>query len=180
VVVNASTSMGVEAIARRRGATVLRSRVGEAHVAQLLLERKGVIGGEGNGGVIYPPLHATRDGILAAAITLDWLAQDPRPLSARIAEMPPLVMVKRTMALRLTDPPALVDTLAQTFPDAERNVLDGEKYVWEDGWVQVRASGTEPIVRILAEAGTRDRAEDLARRAADAVGRSQGSAANRA
>ena len=180
VVVNASTSMGVEAIARRRGATVLRSRVGEAHVAQLLLEREGVIGGEGNGGVIYPALHATRDGILAAAITLDWLAQDPRPLSARVAELPPLVMVKRTMALRLTDPAALAETLARTFPDAERNVLDGEKYVWEDGWVQVRASGTEPIVRILAEAGTRDRAEDLARRAADAVGRSQGSAANKA
>jgi phosphomannomutase len=55
--------------------------------------------------------------------------------------------------------------------------LDGEKYLWEDGWVQVRASGTEPIVRIMAEAGSRERADDLVRRAADAVGRSQGSAA---
>jgi phosphomannomutase len=177
VVVNASTSMGVEAIATRRGSTVLRSRVGEAHVAQLLLEREGVIGGEGNGGVIYPALHATRDGILAAAITLDWLAQDSRTLSARVAELPPLFMVKRTLSLRLTDATALADTLQRTFPDAERNVLDGEKYLWEDGWVQVRASGTEPIVRIMAEAGSRERADDLVRRAADAVGRSQGSAA---
>ena len=180
VVVNASTSMGVEAIAKRRGSTVLRSRVGEAHVAQLLLEREGVIGGEGNGGVIYPALHATRDGILAAAITLDWLAQDPRPLSARIAEMPPLVMVKRAVHLRLTDGAALTQELTRAFPDAERNVLDGEKYLWEDGWVQVRASGTEPIVRIMAEAGTRDRADDLVRRAADAVDRSQGTASNKA
>jgi len=180
VVVNASTSMGVEAIAKRRGATVQRSRVGEAHVAQLLLEREGVIGGEGNGGVIYPALHATRDGILAAAITLDWLAQDARPLSARIAEMPPLVMVKKTLPLRLNDAAALAETLARSFPDAERNVLDGEKYLWEDAWVQVRASGTEPIVRIMAEAGSRERADDLVRRAADAVDRSQGSAANKA
>ena len=177
VVVNASTSMGVEGIAKRYHSTVLRSRVGEAHVAQLLLEREGVIGGEGNGGVIYPALHATRDGILAAAITLDWLAQDSRTLSARVAELPPLVMVKRTLSLRLTDAAALADTLQRTFTDAERNVLDGEKYLWEDGWVQVRASGTEPIVRIMAEAGSRERADDLVRRAADAVGRSQGSAA---
>jgi phosphomannomutase len=180
VVVNASTSMGVEAIAKRHGSTVLRSRVGEAHVAQLLLEREGVIGGEGNGGVIYPALHATRDGILAAAITLDWLAQDGRPLSARIAELPPLVMVKKTLPLRLNDAAALADTLTRSFPDAERNVLDGEKYLWEDAWVQVRASGTEPIVRIMAEAGSRERADDLVRRAADAIGRSQGSAANKA
>jgi phosphomannomutase len=175
VVVNASTSMGVESIARRHGATVVRSRVGEAHVAQLLLAKGGVIGGEGNGGVIYPALHATRDGLLAAAITLDWLARDSRPLSERVAELPPLVMIKRALHLRLIDPPATAESLGEAFPDAERNVLDGEKYVWEDAWVQVRASGTEPIVRIIAEAPTRDRAEGLVTRAAKAVERSQGS-----
>jgi len=175
VVVNASTSMGVESIARRHGAAVERSRVGEAHVAQLLLARGGVIGGEGNGGVIYPALHATRDGLLAAAITLDWLSRDPRPLSERVAELPPLVMIKRALHLRLTDPTTTAESLGRAFPDAERNVLDGEKYVWEDAWVQVRASGTEPIVRIMAEAPTRDRAEGLVTRAAEAVERSQGS-----
>jgi phosphomannomutase len=173
VVANASTSMGIDRIARRYGAPVLRSRVGEAYVAQLLLEKDGLIGGEGNGGVIYPALHATRDGLLAAAITLDWLAADPRPLSARVAELPPLVMVKRKLDLRLGDPEALAETLSRAFPDGERNLLDGVKYVWEDGWVQVRASGTEPIVRILAEAESRGRAEALAARAADAVERSQ-------
>jgi len=173
VVVNASTSMAVEAIARRYGATVLRSRVGEAHVAQTLIERGGVVGGEGNGGVIYPALHATRDGLLAAAIALDWLAADPRPLSARVAELPSTVMVKRKIDLRLAEATALATVLAREFPDAERNVLDGEKYVWEDSWVQVRASGTEPIIRIIAEAGTRERAEALAGRAAAAVERLQ-------
>lgn len=175
VVVNASTSMGVESIARRYGAPVERSRVGEAHVAQLLLAKKGRIGGEGNGGVIYPELHATRDGLLAAAITLDWLARDSRSLSERVAELPPLVMVKRALHLRLIDPAATAESLGAAFPDAERNVLDGEKYVWEDAWVQVRASGTEPIVRIMAEAPTRDRADALVARAAEAVERSQGS-----
>jgi phosphomannomutase len=171
VVVNASTSMAIEAIARRYGAPVIRTRVGEAHVAQSLLERGGVIGGEGNGGVIYPALHATRDGLLAAAIALDWLAADPRPLSARVAELPSFAMLKRKIDVRLADPTALATALAREFPDAERNVLDGEKYVWEDSWVQVRPSGTEPIIRIIAEAGTGERAEVLVARAAAAVER---------
>jgi phosphomannomutase len=171
VVVNASTSMAIDAIARRHGAPVIRTRVGEAHVAQALLERGGLIGGEGNGGVIYPALHATRDGLLAAAIALDWLARDARPLSARVAELPPTVMLKRKIGLRPADPGALAGALTREFPDAERNVLDGEKYVWEDGWVQVRPSGTEPIIRIIAEAGTRERAEALVERAAAAVER---------
>jgi phosphomannomutase len=173
VVVNASTSMGIEAIAKRYGATVIRARVGEAHVAQELLTRGGVIGGEGNGGVIYPALHATRDGLLAAAIALDWLAADPRPLSERVAELPPLFMVKRKLDLRIQDADAMGASLARAFPDGERNTLDGVKYVWEDAWVQVRASGTEPIVRILAEAATGARADDLASRAAEATLRSQ-------
>ena len=174
VVVNASTSMGVEEIARRYGASVQRSRVGEAHVAQELLKQGGVIGGEGNGGVIYPALHATRDALLGAVIALDWLAADPKPLSRRVAEeMPPLVMVKRKLDLRIQDAAALELALRDAFPDGDRNTLDGEKYLWEDGWVQVRASGTEPIVRILAEARTQDRAEALAARAAEAAARSQ-------
>jgi phosphomannomutase len=176
VAVNASTSMGVDLIARRYGVRVLRTRVGEAHVAQALLEHGGVIGGEGNGGVIYPGLHATRDGLLAAAIALDWLAEGGRPLSERVAELPPLCMVKRKLDLRIADNAALSEGLRAAFPDGERNVLDGEKYVWEDGWVQVRASGTEPIVRIIAEASRRDRAEELASRASAAVERSQSAA----
>ena len=173
VVVNASTSMGIDVIARRYNVPVLRTRVGEAHVAQALLAEGGAIGGEGNGGVIYPALHATRDALLAAAITLDWLSADTRPLSERVATLPPLVMVKRKLDLRLEDPAALGDALAAEFPDGERNVLDGEKYLWEDGWVQVRASGTEPIVRVIAEARTREQAEALAARALRAAERAR-------
>ena len=169
VVVNASTSMAIDAIARRYGVPVVRTRVGEAHVAQALLQDCGVIGGEGNGGVIYPALHATRDGLLAAAIALDWLSTDPRALSARVAELPTFVMLKRKIDLRLPDLTALGAALTREFPDAERNVLDGEKYVWEDSWVQVRPSGTEPIIRIMAEAVTRERADSLIARAAAAV-----------
>ena len=173
VVTNASTSMGVDLIARRYGAPVFRTRVGEAHVAEVLLRERGVIGGEGNGGVLYPELHATRDGLLAAVLALDWLAADPRPLSARLAEFPPLVMVKRTLARQLADPTALTAALRARFPDGERNVLDGEKYLWEDSWVQVRPSGTEPIIRVMAEAPTRERAETLVARASEAVEQSQ-------
>ncbi|HET9951032.1 MAG TPA: phosphoglucosamine mutase [Candidatus Eisenbacteria bacterium] len=173
VVVNMSTSLGAEFIAQRHGASVERSRVGEAHVAELLMARGGVIGGEGNGGVIYPALHATRDGLLAAAIALDWLSLDSRPLSERVAELPPLVMVKRKLDLRIEDPASLGAALQEAFPDGARNRLDGEKFIWKDQWVQVRASGTEPVVRIIAEAPTEARAGALATRAADAATRSQ-------
>jgi phosphomannomutase len=173
VAVNASTSLGAEFIAQRYGATVERSRVGEAHVAELLMARGGVIGGEGNGGVIYPGLHATRDGLLAAAIALDWLSLDARPLSERVAELPPLVMVKRKLDLRILAPDALGSALREAFPDGTRNQLDGEKFIWKDQWVQVRASGTEPIVRIIAEAPTEARAGALVTRAVDAATRSQ-------
>ena len=132
-----------------------------------------MIGGEGNGGVIYPALHVTRDGLLAAAIAMDWLARDTRPLSARVAELPPVTMVKRKLDLKLEDADSLREALTRAFPDGQRNVLDGEKYLWEDCWVQVRASGTEPIVRILAEAPTQEKAESLAHRATEAVERSQ-------
>jgi phosphomannomutase len=176
VAVNVSTSIGVELIAKRYGAPVHRTRIGEAHVAQRLIEVGGVIGGEGNGGVIYPALHATRDGLLAAVIALDWLSQDERPLSARVAELPTVEMVKRKLELRLSDPEALRSELQGAFPDGERNVLDGEKYLWEDSWVQVRASGTEPIIRVLAEAKSKERAESLAGRACEAVRRSQADA----
>ena len=173
VAVNSSTSMAVDLIARRYGVTVHRTKVGEAHVAQKLIELGGRIGGEGNGGVIYPALHATRDGLLAAAIALDWLARDPRVLSARLLEFPQFAVVKRKLELRLTDPGSLEEALRRAFPDAERNVLDGEKYLWEDRWVQVRASGTEPIVRILAEAKNETAAAQLADLASEAVERSQ-------
>jgi phosphomannomutase len=173
VAVNSSTSMAVDVIAGRYGVTVHRTKVGEAHVAQKLIELEGRIGGEGNGGVIYPALHATRDGLLAAAIALDWLSRDPRGLSARVAELPQFAVVKRKLDLRLTDPDSLGEALQKAFPDAERNVLDGEKYLWEDRWVQVRASGTEPIVRILAEAKNETAAAQLADLASEAVERSQ-------
>ena len=173
VAANSSTSMAIDVIAHRYGVPVHRTKVGEAHVAQKLIEIGGAIGGEGNGGVIYPALHATRDGLLAAAIALDWLSRDDRKLSVRTTELPQFAVVKRKLDLRLADLDALREELKRAFPDGERNVLDGEKYLWEDRWVQVRASGTEPIVRILAEARNEPAAAKLANLASEAVERSQ-------
>ncbi len=82
-------------------------------------------------------------------------------------------MVKRKLDLRIVAPEPLAAALQETFPDATRNQLDGEKYIWKDQWVQVRASGTEPVVRIIAEAPTETRAEALVALAVDAATRSQ-------
>ena len=82
-------------------------------------------------------------------------------------------MVKRKLDLRIADPASLGAALQDAFPDGTRNQLDGEKFIWKDQWVQVRASGTEPVVRIIAEAPTEARAGALATRAADVATSSQ-------
>jgi phosphomannomutase len=163
VVVNLSTSLVVDDAARDVGAPVLRAPVGEAHVARLILGSKSPIGGEGNGGVMFPTLHAGRDAPLAAALALTLLARERRPVSAIVQAHPRYVIVKgkvprgdRSAAL---DP--VYQALRSRFPDAGVNTDDGLRLAWSDRWLHVRPSNTEPIIRLIAEAPTGASAELL-------------------
>jgi phosphomannomutase len=153
VVVNLSTSLVVEDAARAYGARFLRAPVGEANVARAMVAESAVIGGEGNGGVILPALHVGRDAPLAAALILQYLAATGEPLSALVAASPRYSIVK-AKAPRGGDLAARYAALRKAFPDATIDERDGLRLGWPDRWLHVRPSGTEPIVRLIAEAPT--------------------------
>jgi phosphomannomutase len=160
VVVNLSTSLVVDDVAREFGASVERAPVGEANVARAMRSRSAVVGGEGNGGVMLPALHLGRDAPLAAALVLDLLASDGRSVSERVAARPRYAIVK-AKAPRGGDLAALYRALQDRFRDARPDRQDGLRLGWDDRWLHVRPSGTEPIVRIIAEARTAAAAEAL-------------------
>jgi len=165
VVCNLSTSLVVEDAARECGADVLRTPVGEVHVARALLRLAAVIGGEGNGGVMYPALHAGRDAPVAAALLLTLLARDGRRVSEVVAAAPRYAIVKakvergtRNAERGLED---VYATLRKRFPEASADTQDGLRLAWRDRWLHVRPSNTEPIIRLIAEAPSGAGAQEL-------------------
>jgi len=160
VVCNLSTSLVVEDAAREFGATVVRAAVGEANVARRIIELKAVIGGEGNGGVMYPALHVGRDAPVAGALLLALLARERATVSELVARAPRYTIVKAKVARGPRLEP-VYDGLRRRFPDAVVDTQDGLRLAWPDRWLHVRPSGTEPIIRLIAEAPTGADAETL-------------------
>lgn len=162
---NLSTSRMIDDVAARFGATVVRTAVGEANVVAALRPAGGILGGEGNGGVILPEVCWVRDSLSAMALVLDLLAAEDRPLSAIVADLPRYAMVKTKLDLALVGGAAAIapalERAAVAFPGARVDRGDGVRIDFADGWVHLRASNTEPIVRIIAEAPTRARADEL-------------------
>jgi phosphomannomutase len=164
VVTNLSTSRIVDDVAARAGSRVIRAPVGEVNVAIRMREERAVVGGEGNGGVILPDLHLGRDAPLAAALVLQLLSEGEAKLSRIVSDYPRYAIVKD----KLDRPPVSLDTvyeaLRATFAGAEVDTQDGLRLSWPDRWVHVRPSGTEPIVRVIAEAPSADAARALVAR----------------
>ncbi len=160
VVCNLSTSLVVEDAARECGAEVVRTPVGEAHVARKMVECRAVIGGEGNGGVMYAPLHVGRDAPVAAALVLELLARSGRRVSELVAAAPRYAIVK-AKAARGADLVAAYVALRLRFGDAMVDTQDGLRLGWRDRWLHVRPSNTEPIIRLIAEAPEHRLAEQL-------------------
>ena len=160
VVVNLSTSLVVEDAARDGGARFERAAVGEANVARAMRDRGAVIGGEGNGGVMFPALHTGRDAPLGVALILHHLAQTGRTVSDLVTASPSYAIVK-DKAPRGGDLAALYRALRGQFADADVDERDGLRLGWRDRWLHVRPSGTEPIVRLIAEAPTAAEARAL-------------------
>ena len=160
VICNLSTSLVVEDAAREYGARVVRAAVGEAHVARKIIELKAVIGGEGNGGVMYPALHVGRDAPLAAALVLALLARERKTVSEIVAGAPRYTIVKAKVG-RGPRLESVYEGLRRSFAGAQIDTQDGLRLAWPDRWLHVRPSGTEPIVRLIAEAPSGADAERL-------------------
>jgi phosphomannomutase len=160
VVVNLSTSLVVEDAATSRGARFVRAPVGEANVARAIRDERALIGGEGNGGVMLPALHIGRDAPLGVALILHLLAATGVTLSRLVSAAPRYTIVK-AKGPRGPELRPLYDRLRRQFPDAVVDERDGLRLSWRDRWLHVRPSGTEPIVRLIAEAPTAADAEAL-------------------
>ena len=175
VVVNCSTSGMTALIAARHGVPCHVAAVGEANVVDRMLAVGAVLGGEGNGGVIDPRVVLVRDSFVAMALVLERMCAGPRPRSVAdlAADLPRLVMKKTKIdlapALRGPWLDAALARIAAAFPAARPDRLDGLRLDWPGGWLLVRASNTEPIVRLVAEAADEAAVDEAVARAAAAI-----------
>ncbi len=169
IVLNLSTSRAAEDIARSFGCPVERTPVGEIHVVTRMREVNAVLGGEGNGGVIDPRVGFVRDSFSAMALVLDLMAETGKPLSALVDALPRYAMIKEKYPLAGGSATVgdLLGRLAESYPDAKVDRRDGLHLSWPHGWAHVRASNTEPIVRVITEAPTPEQARQMA----DTLGR---------
>ncbi len=161
VVTNLSTSRIVDDMAAEGGARVIRAPVGEVNVALRMRAEGAVIGGEGNGGVILPELHLGRDAPLGVALLLQMMHEDGEPLSKVVSRFPRYAIIKDKLDRPAQPLDAVYAALTAAFPDAEADTQDGLRLGWPDRWVHIRPSGTEPIVRVIAEAPTEEAAAAL-------------------
>jgi phosphomannomutase len=164
VVTNLSTSRIVEDVAVAAGMPVVRAPVGEVNVAVRMREEHAPVGGEGNGGVILSEMHLGRDAPVGAALLLQLLHEENRPLSAIVRDLPRYVIVKDKLDRPKASLDTVYDALRSAFPDGVADTQDGLRLSWADRWVHVRPSGTEPIVRVIAEGPTENDARELVRR----------------
>jgi len=150
--VNLSSSMMNEFVAREAGVKIYRTKVGERNVTERLQRVGGIVGGEGNGGLIYPRLHWGRDAFLAAAVITQYLASSGLKISDLVMELPRYFMIKTKISLERSDVEKKLNALESVFQGYKINRMDGIKISGKEWWVQIRASNTEPVARIISEA----------------------------
>ena len=155
-VINLSTSKVTEDIAKSLGSNVIYSKVGEANVVEMMRKKKGIIGGEGNGGVIFPGFHAGRDSLIAAALTLTVLADRKISLSNLVETFPVYYNIKDKAVLKnkekfLVQLEQFEKESVSMFGKSKIDRRDGLRFDFAEGWLQLRTSNTEPIYRIIVE-----------------------------
>jgi phosphomannomutase len=167
LVANLSTSRMIDDIAHKAGAQVIRTPVGEANVAATIRDHSAVIGGEGNGGVIWPQVIHVRDSIVGMSLVLELLAHRRLPLSQIALEIPRYAIVKDKVNIKANAADAYIEKLKSHFSSQKIDTQDGVRIDWPDKWIHVRSSNTEPILRIIAEADTEEHARLLVNQARD-------------
>jgi phosphomannomutase len=152
VVANLSTTSAVEDIAKKFNCPVFLTKIGEVNVTDAMRQQSAVIGGEGNGGVIYPRINFARDSLVAMALVLHLLAESGKSVTELLDDVPRYSMVKEKMACPSDRIAAVLRIVRQEFASFPMDTRDGVKVTQPDGWFLVRGSNTEPIIRVVAEA----------------------------
>lgn len=161
IVINQSTSSMLEILAKKNNFTVLRAPVGEANVVDSILINKAPIGGEGNGGVILPSVNLTRDALVAITLILGYLAESKKDIDEIIDELPKLYMVKKKYDINSS---AALERIENEFKGIPLDNSDGLRFTFEDGFLHIRRSGTEPLIRLICEFSTPERSSEMIKR----------------
>jgi phosphomannomutase len=160
---NMSSSRALRDVTESHGQTYEASAVGEVNVVELMKKNKAIIGGEGNGGIIYPELHYGRDALVGVALFLSLLAEKKMSVSELRASYPSYFMSKKKIELTPTlDVDAILEAMKNRYANEEITTIDGVKIDFAENWVHLRKSNTEPIIRIYTEAKSQEEADDLA------------------
>ena len=160
-VTNLSSSMALDKLAKKHSCLVERSAVGEINVVQKMLALNSEFGGEGNGGVILKESHLGRDSLVGIAMVLNRMSQEETKISKIHSSLPQFHIMKDKIILDGVDKNIVEKKVKSMFSDAEINSNDGLKLIWNDCWIHIRTSNTEPIMRIYAEAPSKKVAEKL-------------------
>lgn len=162
---NLSSSRALRDISRMHGVEYNAAAVGEVNVVEKMKATNAIIGGEGNGGVIYPELHYGRDALVGIALILSYMATTGKSCNSIRSAFPDYCISKNKIELRAgIDIPKLLDTIAEKYSSYEVSRIDGVKVDFDESWVHVRSSNTEPILRIYAEAMTEPLADNIAKK----------------
>jgi phosphomannomutase len=160
---NLSSTRALRDVTIKHGGTYTASAVGEVNVVEAMKATNAVIGGEGNGGVIYPAAHFGRDALAGLALFLSLFAKKKLAMTALRDSYPRYEISKNKIELRTgMDVDDILSQVMKLYPDAEINTIDGVKFDFSDGWVHLRKSNTEPIVRVIAEHTDKAKAAQLA------------------
>jgi len=167
---NLSSTRALADVTQKHGGTYTAAAVGEVNVVKTMKATNAVIGGEGNGGVILPDLHYGRDALAGIALVLNLMAEKDKKLSEIRKEYPSYTIVKNKVQLAEDLPLEVIfDKIKKELAGERFNEIDGLKIDFEDGWVHLRASNTEPIVRLYAESESEERAQELVKMILDKI-----------
>ena len=159
---NLSSSRALRDVAQKHNSEYFASAVGEVNVVNLMKEKNAIIGGEGNGGIIYPDLHFGRDSLVGAALFLTHLAKEGKTVSELRATYPAYFMGKKKIELTPEiDVDSLLTKMEKEYQNEEVSTVDGVKIDFPENWVHLRKSNTEPIIRIYTEAKSQEEADKL-------------------
>lgn len=161
MVTNLSTTSAMDDLANKFDCSLHRSKIGEANVTEMMQKVGAVIGGEGNGGVIYPRINFCRDSHVGMALILHLLAQTGRSISDLMAELPQHVMIKEKLNCPSDKIAEVLKMVRREYANEEIDLRDGVKISFVDGWLHVRGSNTEPIIRLISEAESEKRAREI-------------------
>jgi len=161
VVANLSTTSAVIDVARKFDCPVFLTKIGEVNVTDGMTQHRAVIGGEGNGGVIYPRINFARDSLVGMSLVLHLLADSGKSVTELLADIPRYTIVKEKIECASDRIPGVLRAMRQSFAQYQLDTRDGVKVITPDGWLLVRGSNTEPIVRVVAEAKSEERARKL-------------------